>query len=740
VICKKESGVTQEKTLVLEVFSHSDRLKMSLFEKEALTTTLRHYTDSFITPPQINRLSADIIAVLSNANRKGLLESGLMNELKKMGQLLYDELLTKQIKSKLNKFSSGNLILSVDEQLVSIPWELLFDGESFLCLKFNLGRSVRTSQTEFEPQYRYASSTLRMLILSNPLGDLEFAHKEGMSIINQLDKKRDAIRIDLKSVSIDTEYVKKNLRDYDLVHFAGHCEYNLRNPEDSGWVFKDGNLTARDVLNMSQTLPMPHLIFSNACQSADVAKGLIESEEKIYGLANAFLLSGVRHYIGTFWKVPDEASLVFAKEFYLHLVAGQSVGEAIRRARLSLIKRYGVGSIIWASYLLYGDPTLTLFRRAIKPGKPKIHIRKWGRAHKKQIFASIFSLSAIAAAVLLIRFFTYLNPGVNLLFKQTDALFLQGQNQKVIEICTDIIERDKNFSAAYKRIADTYDRLADRENALKYYFDYALVSEKKNDKKALAQAYLDIAWTYHMQGNYPTAEEFYEKGLSVSRQNRDLLNEAYGLSRLAVWYMEKQNYEKAMELLIKSSEINNERIHIPQHKYNLACDYFNIGLLFADKEDYKSAREFYDKSAKIFCAMQNKSDLSDYYCNMGEICKLEKEYVKALGFYLKSLKIDIELERRWDIGVNYNIIGELYLDIGELAKAEDFFHKALMMRLQIKDAPGLAETYRNLGLLNKKRKLYDKAQEYLQQSLNIYKTIDTPDYQDVEEDLKELSL
>jgi tetratricopeptide (TPR) repeat protein len=125
---------------------------------------------------------------------------------------------------------------------------------------------------------------------------------------------------------------------------------------------------------------------------------------------------------------------------------------------------------------------------------------------------------------------------------------------------------------------------------------------------------------------------------------------------------------------------------------------------------------------------------------MGEICKLEKEYLKALDYYLKSLKIDTALDRRWDIGVNYNIIGELYLEIGELAKADDFFNKALMMRLQIKDAPGLAETYRNMSLLCKKRKQLDKAKEYLSQSLEIYKTIDTPDYKEVEADLRELSL
>lgn len=732
--------MNQDKTLVLEIFSHSDRLKMSIFEKETLTTTLRHYFESFITQSEINQLSTEITTLLNKANRKGFLGSGLTEELKKTSQLLYDELLPKQIKAKLAKIASANLILSIDEQLVMIPWELLYDGESFLSLKFNLGRSIRTSQTELEPNYRGSSVVTKMLILSNPLGDLEFAHKEGIAIRNQLDRKRDRIHVDLKSFDIDTSYVKKNLRDYDLVHFAGHCDYNQQDPSQSGWFLKDAKFTARDILSLAQSTPMPNMIFSNACQSADMVKGLIESEEKIYGLANAFLLAGVRHYIGTFWKIPDEMSLVFAEEFYLRIIEGQSVGQAIRCARLGLIKRYGMDSIIWASYLLYGDPTLTLFKPKIKAAVKRLKVGEWSKLHKKQLVVVALFLFFITIGIGTIKFLAYLNPAAYLLFKKTDALFLNGKNQKVIDICSEIIERDKDFLAAYKRIADTYDRLADRQRALRYYFDFAMLSEKKNDKKNLALAYLNIAWNYHMQGEYPKAFEFYEKGITLSRENQDKLNETYGLTRLAVWYMEKGNFEEALELLLRSSQINKENAHLPAHRYNLACDYFHTGLLFVAKEDYKTAREFYDRSAKIFSGMRNKSDISDYYCNMGEICTLEKKYDQALEYYLKSLKIDTALERRWDIAVNYNIIAELYLEIGELAKAEDFFNKALLMRLQINDSPGLAETYRNLGLLCKKRHQLDKAKEYLVLSLQIYKTIDTPDYKKVEEDLSNLPL
>ena len=61
--------------------------------------------------------------------------------------------------------------------------------------------------------------------------------------------------------------------------------------------------------------------------------------------------------MGTFWEVLDEPSSRFALEFYKQLISGNTIGEAIRQARLTLIKEYGEETIVWGSYLLYGDPT-----------------------------------------------------------------------------------------------------------------------------------------------------------------------------------------------------------------------------------------------------------------------------------------------------------------------------------------------------------------------------------------------
>ena len=89
-------------------------------------------------------------------------------------------------------------------------------------------------------------------------------------------------------------------------------------------------------------------------------------EKKIFDLANTFLHSGVTHYIGTFLEVLDSPSSNFAVEFYKAVSRDASVGEAVRIARERVIEHFGEKNIIWASYMLYGDPSYRIAHE--KPG------------------------------------------------------------------------------------------------------------------------------------------------------------------------------------------------------------------------------------------------------------------------------------------------------------------------------------------------------------------------------------
>src|SRR5262245_40690596 len=356
---KEKSGGTAG-DLIVEASRENGYIKVSVYERsEGGEKTLRPYEHVDVPWEQIEARRREVISLLNRANRRAKVTREILESLKKSGQVLFDLLIPSKAREKLSSTEARNLILYVDDKLVHVPWELLFDGRQFLCRRFAMGRIVRTRQAPTALSSRTPKAPFKVLVVADPRGDLDASYREGTEIRNFLDEERDVFHVDFKSHPVDVSFVKKNLRDYDIVHYAGHAEYNSENPSESGWLLKDVRLKASEISAMGGLQHMPSLVFSNACQSGHSGEWRIgeEDEQQIFGLANAYLLSGVQHYIGTFWEILDEPSSQFAKLFYGSLSQGETVGEAVRKAREKLIEAHGEETIVWAGYMLYGDPT-----------------------------------------------------------------------------------------------------------------------------------------------------------------------------------------------------------------------------------------------------------------------------------------------------------------------------------------------------------------------------------------------
>lgn len=368
---KKEKQLPN--VLHLEVTRVGDRLKMSVYERiKGDENTIRHYEEITVSMSLIQKRCKDLVDILNSANRKGRVSREVMVRLREVGQVLHDELLTLNVKDRLKKTFAEYLRLHIDDQLVHIPWELLNDGQKFLCQKFNMGRLVKTRQTLLGVKSRALARPLKMLILADPDGDLKRAYEEGTQIRDYMDQNREFINATLRSDNIVADLIKQKIRNFDMVHFAGHADYNPQKPEESGWRLSGSSFSARDIAKMAGTATMPALVFSNACQSARTDEWTLQEyfQDKLFGLANAFLLAGVKHYVGTFWEILDEPSRLFALEFYKHIFSDVTIGEAIQQARKALINQYGEQTIVWSSYLLYGDPTFN-YMDQIKDQKQK---------------------------------------------------------------------------------------------------------------------------------------------------------------------------------------------------------------------------------------------------------------------------------------------------------------------------------------------------------------------------------
>lgn len=309
-------------------------------------------------PPRVVELSAELLAVLERANRARTLSDANLANLKLAGEELARQLIPKDLQSRLRD-SMGSLALTIDEELAPVPWELLYDGEQFLCQRFDLGRHLIADWQPNATVWRPAElrQPLRMLVIcSDTRGDLERLEQECTGLLSTMDAHPDKLSVRLLRAQ-DLESVRRALKSYDLVHFAGHADYDPTDPGGAGWHLGDGKLTADEIATLGMARPMPLLVFSNACQTGLAGPWDANRRGRVLGLAGAFLLSGSRFYVGTQWELVDGIGAQVATHFYDALVRGANVGAALRAARMRVIDDGGEETLGWAGYVLYGDPT-----------------------------------------------------------------------------------------------------------------------------------------------------------------------------------------------------------------------------------------------------------------------------------------------------------------------------------------------------------------------------------------------
>lgn len=309
-------------------------------------------------PTRIDELSAEMLATLERANRARTLSDANLANLKLAGEELHRMLVPAALGARL-RGTMGSLSLALDEELATIPWELLYDGEQFLCRRFDVGRLLctdwQTQATVWRPLELQAP--LRMLVIcADHRGDLERLEEECTGLLTALDTQRDKLSVRLLKAQ-DLDSVRRSLKSYDIVHFAGHADYDPAEPGGAGWYLPDGKLTADEIAQLGTARPMPFLVFSNACQTGLAGPWRRDRQGRVLGLAGAFLVSGARFYVGTQWELVDGIGARVASHFYDALLRGANVGAALRAARLRVVEEEGEDALGWATYVLYGDPT-----------------------------------------------------------------------------------------------------------------------------------------------------------------------------------------------------------------------------------------------------------------------------------------------------------------------------------------------------------------------------------------------
>jgi CHAT domain-containing protein len=149
------------------------------------------------------------------------------------------------------------------------------------------------------------------------------------------------------------------LDQFRYVHFAAHGLIDELRPVRSGIALSFEKGSKEDgVLQMSEIMRLrlnADLVTLSACRTG---LGKLLNGEGIVGLTRAFFYAGASSVVVSLWNVNDLATADLMKAFYRNINNGMTKDEALRQAKLSLIKgpqRSWQHPYFWAPFILVGD-------------------------------------------------------------------------------------------------------------------------------------------------------------------------------------------------------------------------------------------------------------------------------------------------------------------------------------------------------------------------------------------------
>jgi CHAT domain-containing protein len=224
---------------------------------------------------------------------------------------------------------------------------------------------------------KYEAAYLPLSTLIQHFGQVQFNSKKNLACISlsAIPKEREQIEHENKIIFEDeakqivemfdsrdffSNVTKDQVRDliestnkkFDIIHFSCHAFYYGSDPLTSGLVLYDGELTAKDILNLQ--LPYrPQVVTLSACETG---KSLITRGDELIGLPRAFLYAGALSVVVSLWPVSSIPTMELMNLFYNNIKTGKSKIQSLKDAQKIMIAKGGVYAhpFIWAPFVLVG--------------------------------------------------------------------------------------------------------------------------------------------------------------------------------------------------------------------------------------------------------------------------------------------------------------------------------------------------------------------------------------------------
>lgn len=165
----------------------------------------------------------------------------------------------------------------------------------------------------------------------------------------------------LGTAATDAAFKAEPLSRFRVIDIAAHGIASARFPDRAALVLSAGPAQDDDGLLQVRQIRELHLDADLVTLSAcDTGIGRLEGEEGIENIEQAFLYAGARSVLASLWLTSDTFASDLMKDFYRNLAVGENEADALRNAKLKLMKTFGdkATPFDWAGFTLVGEASL----------------------------------------------------------------------------------------------------------------------------------------------------------------------------------------------------------------------------------------------------------------------------------------------------------------------------------------------------------------------------------------------
>jgi len=266
--------------------------------------------------------------------------------------------------------------------------------------------------------------------------------------------------------------------------------------------------------------------------------------------------------------------------------------------------------------------------------------------------------------------------------------------------------------------------------AIEYYNKAKDIFKSIFDPKGEIACTNKIGKIYYDHGNLKLAKRIWENNLESAIKFNDFPSMANAYNNLGGLLVREGNKDKAMNFFKQSLRIS-EKLENSENVSNLT----NLGLIYAQNDDFDTALKIIEKAFQILRDSNNFREISSCLKKKGQIYDLKKDYQTAVKYYKASLKIAQKREYR---EIETNCLHQIGVILARWKKFDDAI-SSLMKALEIAQKNELvyaiASINKNLGIIFFNKEKYQTSYYYFDNAFRFYQKLNN-----IEEQINSLKI